>query len=350
VGQGAVEEASREWRKMGMSSHARSIRDAGGSNPRVSVVVPVYNVEDYIGPMIESIGLQSFRDFEVVLVDDGSTDASMSIASSMLQREGIVFRTVTQPNSGMAAARNAGLLEAVGEFIVFIDSDDVLHGDFLQLLTPPTGHEIAEPIFAGYRSVTPNECSVFPSLRPTAESLDSAAVRELFLSRKMPIIAPGILCGRTFLLENKLMFNPEMRFSEDQEWIWRLLFTVESIKVIDAVTYNYVRRPHSIMTSSTLLSIESGFRGFQNLAESDVLRNSDATPSGHEILARWVVGTAHSSAHILDEDDYKALLSKIDYRRHAREIDPGKDIRLNLIRLGARLPSLALYRFYRKFG
>lgn len=94
-------------------------------SPRLSVVVPFYGVEDYIGPCLESLAAQTFRDLEVILVDDGSPDGSAAIAQGFVDRDPR-FRLLAQPNQGLGCARNTGAMVAEGEFITFVDSDDLV--------------------------------------------------------------------------------------------------------------------------------------------------------------------------------------------------------------------------------
>ncbi len=100
---------------------------------RVSVVVPIYNVERYLGACLDSIAGQTFRDLEVVLVDDGSTDSSPAIAESYAARDDR-FRLIRQPNGGLGNARNTGTDHATGEYLAFVDSDDVLAPNAYELL------------------------------------------------------------------------------------------------------------------------------------------------------------------------------------------------------------------------
>ncbi|MFB9236717.1 glycosyltransferase [Plantactinospora siamensis] len=93
--------------------------------PRLSVVVPFYNVEDYIGDCLDSLARQTFGDFEVILVDDGSRDGSARIAESWCERDGR-FRVVRQENQGLGPARNTGARHAQGEYLTFVDSDDLV--------------------------------------------------------------------------------------------------------------------------------------------------------------------------------------------------------------------------------
>ena len=100
---------------------------------RVSVVVPIYNVERYLGACLDSIEHQTFRDLEVVMVDDGSTDAGPALAERYVARDDR-FRLVRQPNGGLGKARNTGTDHAAGEFLAFVDSDDVLAPNAYELL------------------------------------------------------------------------------------------------------------------------------------------------------------------------------------------------------------------------
>jgi CDP-glycerol glycerophosphotransferase len=101
--------------------------------PRISVVVPVYNVEPFLAECLESLAGQSFRDLEVVMVEDGSTDGSPAIAEAFAARDER-FRLIRQPNGGLGKARNTGADAATGEFLAFVDSDDLLAANAYELL------------------------------------------------------------------------------------------------------------------------------------------------------------------------------------------------------------------------
>lgn len=113
--------------------------------PAISVVIPVYNTESYIADCLASIHGQTFQDFEAIIVDDGSTDGSASIAKEFT-KEDPRFRIVSQENKGLSEARNAGIEVAEGDWITFVDSDDMLAPNFLQALfnaAMQTGADIA---------------------------------------------------------------------------------------------------------------------------------------------------------------------------------------------------------------
>lgn len=103
-----------------------------GGAPKISVVMPMYNVAQYIGPAIKSILAQSFANFELIIVDDGSTDDSYAVARTAIAGHRRC-RIIAQENKGLGAARNIGMAGARGEFLYFFDADDLLHPDALQI-------------------------------------------------------------------------------------------------------------------------------------------------------------------------------------------------------------------------
>ena len=108
----------------------------------ISVIVPVYNVEEYLEECLESIKRQTYTDIEVILVNDGSTDRSKEICERYCKKDSR-FKLVNQENKGLSGARNRGMLESKGEFISFVDSDDVLKEDMLeQLMKQMTSEDI----------------------------------------------------------------------------------------------------------------------------------------------------------------------------------------------------------------
>ena len=98
----------------------------------ISVIVPIYNVHDYLGPCVKSVLNQTYKDFELILVDDGSTDGSSEMCDQFSREDGRI-RVIHQPNGGLSCARNSGMDVAQGEFIYFIDGDDVIHPQSLEL-------------------------------------------------------------------------------------------------------------------------------------------------------------------------------------------------------------------------
>ena len=99
----------------------------------ISVIIPVYNTEKYLGRCINSVLSSTYKNFEILLIDDGSNDRSLEICRNYGNRD-CRIRVFTQENQGASAARNRGIEESCGEWIVFVDSDDVISCDFLEIV------------------------------------------------------------------------------------------------------------------------------------------------------------------------------------------------------------------------
>ena len=112
-------------------------------DPKISVVVPVFNVEDYLCACIESIINQSFRDLEIILVNDGSTDSSLDICNTFSARDQRIT-VINQKNTGLSGARNSGIKAARGEYILFVDSDDFVAANSLKVVCDAISSNKAE--------------------------------------------------------------------------------------------------------------------------------------------------------------------------------------------------------------
>jgi CDP-glycerol glycerophosphotransferase len=203
--------------------------------PRVSVVVPIYNVGPYLAPCLGSIASQSLKNLEVIVVDDGSTDESPAIARNFVDRDPR-FRLVHQDNAGLGAARNTGLAHATGEFLAFVDGDDLLppeaYGSLLRALLQ-TGSDFAS---GNVRRFTP-----FRTVRGSflGQTFDRTRLRthvtrfpRLLLDRT----AWNKLFRRSFWDRHSFRF-PEGVFYEDTPVTLPAHFLAESVDVLQDVVY-----------------------------------------------------------------------------------------------------------------
>lgn len=117
-------------------------------NPKVSVIIPVYQAQDFLGLCLDSVLAQSFTDYELILVDDGSVDASGIICDEYERKDGRI-KVIHQQNVGSSAARNTGLEEAKGDYILFIDADDWVDSNHLESLVTTAEKENADVVLCG---------------------------------------------------------------------------------------------------------------------------------------------------------------------------------------------------------
>ena len=135
------------------------------SSPKISIIVPVYNVEKYIRRCLDSIAAQTFTDWECICVDDGTPDASGKICDEYAQKDGR-FVVIHKENGGVSSARNVGLDVAKGEYVTFCDSDDWVEKEMLEVFYNTALKNDAEVVISGFR--TTDEHGNYQEFLPSA--------------------------------------------------------------------------------------------------------------------------------------------------------------------------------------
>lgn len=218
---------------------------------KFSIIVPVYNVEAYLSQCLESLQAQDFTDFEVICVNDGSTDSSREVLSKW-ESEFPQIKVIDRENGGLSAARNTGLKAAQGEYVVFVDSDDWVEPTILsRLAEEANGEDIT--CFACRRT----DNNTYDTLLSEQSDGWSHYNRHALEHREVPFVCVWQRCyRREFLMDNSLHFR-EGILHEDNEFTPRAFLRAKRIKVIPDVLYIYRVRLGSIMTTRGLRSKES---------------------------------------------------------------------------------------------
>ena len=217
--------------------------------PLVSVIVPVYKVEEYLEDLIQDILDQTVADFELLLVNNNSEDGSQKILDRYREEDPRV-RVFQQRRLGAAAARNMGLDNAVGEYIVFFDADDRVDRDMLEALL--VGIEGASLCLCGYTTEYKGKV-----VSQTAETGDRRMGQETFLCALYEddtrdyqgFIWNKIFCG-DIIRENHLRFWEEVSYNEDRLFVTEYMMHVENVHWISARKYHYQVRDDSAMSAS----------------------------------------------------------------------------------------------------
>ena len=204
----------------------------------VSVIVPVYNAEGVVSRGIDSILAQSYLDFELILVDDGSTDNSGAICDNYAQQDGRV-KVIHQDNAGVSAARNAGLKVAQGEWVTFVDSDDLVLDGFLEsLVTAVSSDERIDLAYCGYAIV---EGSTSIKTYQTATYLGKEQLHDVLSSTNLLYrCSPWAkLFRRSIIIDNGLQFDTNLTISEDRLFLYQYLIHVRGVATTSTVGYLY---------------------------------------------------------------------------------------------------------------
>lgn len=216
--------------------------------PTLSIIVPVYKVEAYLKACIDSILAQTFRDFELLLVDDGSPDGCPALCDQAAEKDPRV-RVIHQKNGGLSAARNAGLDIARGQWIGFVDSDDYIAREMYEQLYRRVQQDHTKLALCEYRLVT-EAGAPMPSRSAITE--DTVLNREEAMAR----IDGGHFTVAWNRLYHRSLFD-ELRFPvgkvhEDEYIVHQVYWQCERISVIAQPLYFYVQRTGSIMKEPTV--------------------------------------------------------------------------------------------------
>ena len=210
----------------------------------ISIIVPVYNVEEYLEECLESIRQQTFTDIEVILVNDGSTDGSREICERYCEKD-IRFRLINQENQGQSVARNCGFKESIGQYIMFVDSDDVIDTNVLEVLLPymKTDVDMVEC------RLTINKAD-FNHTKPSRIAFEGYSKEAILNCIEFKEVK---FCAFTKLYRREIV--EKIPFLEG--YIYEDVFTginylkyIRKIVVVDFIGYYYRVRPNSTMTKS----------------------------------------------------------------------------------------------------
>lgn len=223
--------------------------------PKVSVIIPIYNVENYIRECIESVMNQTLSEgIECILVDDRGNDSSMEIARDCMAGYNgpIEFRCIVRDsNGGLSAARNTGIRNAGGKYVYFLDSDDILTSECLALLVEKANlYPSADIICGNFQTFPEKDVHKVLSLQGKNfpdSSFDKSWIRSVFLST-YPVTAWNKLIRKDFITSNNLYFR-EGILHEDNHWQAQAYHYVSGLAFVNTVTYLYRMRPGSITMS-----------------------------------------------------------------------------------------------------
>lgn len=223
--------------------------------PKVSVVVPVYAVEEYIGQCVVSLLSQTWENCEFIFVDDGSPDQSMNMVEQILDERFPHLRPsvkiLHEPNSGLPRARMTGLAAATGDYIIHVDSDDWVDPDYIRHLVETAETEDADVVYCDYFKEYPGkskptaEGDFTPSTGPVAVKCMHNSIIKAYMWNKLI---------RRSLYDLPTMFVPVHGYHEDIVFQTQLLYKARKVVHLHEALYHYRRRRRGALTSRSVIS------------------------------------------------------------------------------------------------
>ena len=250
-------------------------------HPFFSIVIPIYNTVKELKRCVDSVVCQTFEDFELILVDDGSTDGSGALCDR-LSLEDPRIKTIHKPNGGCSTARNTGIRAAAGKYLLFVDSDDMWDdNDALKNFYQMLQDKAVDILCFGVRIYDEegNLVKVRKAELPLGCASDKESVlRELVYKNQYFSACYVRVYDRQFLLENGLLFEAGL-LCEDIEWCARVMIHAKEIAVYSGQLYKRIQRKEGSQTANLgeknvlaiLYSIEQGVEYARKHCESDAL-------------------------------------------------------------------------------
>jgi len=217
------------------------------SQALISIIVPVYNAEKHLSKMLDSVLNQSYTQWEMILVNDGSTDNSTSIIHKYVNQDKR-FRYISQSNAGPSIARNCGIEEAKGDYLAFIDADDWVSPEYLNKLMHPMLTKETDLVCAGYYEVNPQ----FPQdlkLHDFQQELFNKNINKQTYQSNIFNGVSGVLWAKLFkkeiFKENNIQLHPKLRLSEDLIAVLEYSRFIDKVFIIPDAIYYYNRLDES---------------------------------------------------------------------------------------------------------
>ena len=219
---------------------------SAGRVPAISVIVPVYNVEGYLPACLDSLLAQTFDDFEIIVVDDGSTDSSAAIAERFAAAGPERIRVLHKPNGGLSDARNFGMDRSTGAYLSFVDADDLVMPDMLARLHETAVACDADLVLCGIENFLDGEENGVHYPEPDMSAFGHSLAEEPRLLYRVDASACDKLYSRGLFQRSGVRFPEGLGF-EDVPTTYRLLPFASRIEKVNAPLYRYRRhRPGSI--------------------------------------------------------------------------------------------------------
>ncbi|MEG2347726.1 MAG: glycosyltransferase family A protein [Cetobacterium sp.] len=228
----------------------------------ISIIVPIYNKEKYIREMLDSLRDQENTNFEVIFINDGSTDNSEEVLKKNEIEYNFKYRIISKKNEGVSITRNLGLKEAEGEYIYFLDADDSIESTFVSELQKILKNRNDNIIWFGYDRYIRKKDEIcllkkYEEKYKYCSEFEKEKTLKKFLKKEIHIHICSILFNKKFLDEKQIKFIEGKSYAEDQAFVIEALSKTEKIFCLDKSLFKYIETPNSAINTMSIKKLET---------------------------------------------------------------------------------------------
>lgn len=285
-------------------------RRQSNENIILSVIIPSYNSATYLSDCLHSVLKQSFRNIELILIDDASHDSTVEMACSILASSDIDYQILIKPrNRGVSHSRNVGMRAARGRYLFFLDSDDLISEQALEILLNSYQKDCL-PVLPVVRFTDINKLPKTTQVKDISPHASYKMIREFGHG-----YACGLLVEKSLLLANNLHFDETLSYREDNVWLASYLPYFPAVRRVSGAWYAYRVTPHSLSHSDP---VEKTIRACYSVnQQADKITDGDLAPylSIRRTLYRAAFGEAIHADKIDRIDQMKAIVLDVPIKR-----------------------------------
>ncbi len=259
---------------------------------KISIVVPVYNVEKYLRECLDSLVNQTLEDIEIICVNDGSTDSSPQILEEYASKDNRI-KIFNQENQGVSAARNFGIKNVNGEYLTFVDSDDWIKKDACEILYKTIKERNSDILLFSYFNYYDNFIIQDIRLKKILITAKDKNIKFKDYSNeffKVPLMTCGKIYKTDVILNNNIFFPLNIHVSEDMVFVVKSFINAESISIIDVGLYYYRRSTSQSLSKNCAINSSYFYKGHLKLKE--IIYSSEKLQNKDEVYAASLYNTA----------------------------------------------------------
>lgn len=285
--------------------------------PEISVIIPVYNVQNSLKKCIDSVLTQTYKDYEILLVNDGATDNSGAICDKYADQYSFI-NVIHKQNGGLSSARLAGYKSAHGKYICFIDSDDYLEKDYLEILYSAISVQNADIAVCSFYTENSHNMQVMKlpytsAIYNTQETINNEFVYPLFGKSIQGQKAPCFVWNKLYkreMINTDFFYSERTYYMEDHLFNLRYMESVNTVAVVNRPLYHYVLNMKSLTNTyrQNKWFMYSNLFSFMEDYSQNNLNHSEVMNYLYSISRRWLFDSLDNASK---QNDYKAFKKEV---------------------------------------